>query len=435
MNEVIAIPALTTKYGDLKTYRKTTLDNGVRIVTEEIPFLQSVSLGIWVRSGSRFEQPAVNGICHFIEHMLFKGTERRSAFTIAKEIDSVGGVLNAFTSKELTAFYCRILSENLELAIDLLSDIFLNASFPEEEIEREKQVICQEIHQMEDNPEDLVHEILGIRFWRDDPLGQPILGTIPSIVKLDRDTIVGFKRNYYTPEETVVCAAGNIEHNRFVDLVEKQMCGFPRGSAQVRTTAAKTDSSANVVERDLEQVHVCLAAVGPSAVDESRHAAYILNTVLGGGMSSKLFQEVREKRGLAYSVYSYLSSFSDTGIFGIYAGCDPERLEELMQIMGKETLELSENITDEDIVTAKSQIRGNIILAMESTESRMNRLAKGEFYFGRHIPLDEIISSLENVTRNDLHATGEQVINSGRFTVVALGPVSPDTDLFSLFGS
>ncbi|MGO9570130.1 MAG: M16 family metallopeptidase [Desulfomonilaceae bacterium] len=435
MNQGIVIPPLATKYGDLNTYRKTTLDNGLRVVTEAMPYLQSVSLGIWVRSGSRFEQPAVNGICHFIEHMLFKGTERRSAFTIAKEIDSVGGVLNAFTSKELTSFYCRILSENLELAMDLLSDIFLNASFPEEEIEREKQVICQEIHQMEDNPEDLVHEILGIRFWRDDPLGQPILGTLTNIAKLDRDTLVGFKRNNYTPEETIVCAAGNIEHNRFVDLVEKQMSGFPRGSAQARTTAPRTDSSANVVERDLEQVHVCLAAVGPSAVDESRHAAYILNTILGGGMSSKLFQEVREKRGLAYSVYSYLSSFSDTGIFGIYAGCDPERLEELMHTMGKETLELSKSITEEDIVTAKSQIKGNIILAMESTDSRMNRLAKGEYYFGRQISLDEIITSMENVTASDLQATGEQVINSDRFTIVALGPVSPDTDLFNLFGS
>jgi predicted Zn-dependent peptidase len=435
MTEGIVIPPLVSKYGDFNTYRKTTLDNGVRIVTEEIPYLQSVSLGIWVRTGSRFEQPSVNGICHFIEHMLFKGTERRSAFTIAKEIDSVGGVLNAFTSKEMTAFYCRILSENLELAVDLLNDIFLNASFPEDEIEREKQVICQEIHQMEDNPEDLVHEILGIRFWHDDPLGQPILGTLTNIAKLDRDTLVGFKRSYYTPEETIVCAAGNIEHDRFVDLVEKQMRGFSKGSTQATPSVPKNDSSATVVERDLEQVHACVAFAAPSAIDESRHAAYILNTILGGGMSSKLFQEVREKRGLAYSVYSYLSSFSDAGIFGIYAGCDPERLEELMQIMGKETLELSETITEEDIVTAKSQIKGNIILAMESTDSRMNRLAKGEYYFGRHIPLDEIINSMENVSPSELRATGEQLINSDCFTIVALGPVSPDTNLFKLFGS
>ncbi len=435
MTKGIVIPQSVSKYGDFNTYRKTTLDNGVRIVTEEIPYLQSVSLGIWVRSGSRFEQPSLNGICHFIEHMLFKGTERRSAFTIAKEIDSVGGVLNAFTSKEMTAFYCRILSENLELAMDLLSDIFLNPSFPEDEIEREKQVICQEIHQMEDNPEDLVHEILGIRFWHDDPLGQPILGTLTNIDKLDRDTLVGFKRNCYTPEETVVCAAGNIEHDRFVDLVEKQMRGFPRGSTQATPSAPKSDASATVVERDLEQVHVCVASAAPSAVDERRHAAYILNTILGGGMSSKLFQEVREKRGLAYSVYSYLSSFSDTGIFGIYAGCDPERLEELMQIMGKETLELSKTVTEEEIVSAKSQIKGNIILAMESTDSRMNRLAKSEYYFGRLIPLDEIISSLENVTPSDLHKTAEQLINPDRFTIVALGPVPTDTDLFKLFGS
>jgi predicted Zn-dependent peptidase len=435
MNQRIVIPPSATKYEDFNTYRKTTLDNGVRIITEEMPYLQSVSLGIWVRSGSRFEQPAVNGICHFIEHMLFKGTERRSAFTIAKEIDSVGGVLNAFTSKELTSFYCRILSENLELAMDLLSDIFLNASFPDDEIEREKQVICQEIHQMEDNPEDLVHEILGIRFWRDDPLGQPILGTIPNIEKLDRDTIIGFKRKNYTPEETVICAAGKVEHDRFVDLVEKQMRGFVRGTAQRAPVSPKTESSAIVVERDLEQVHVCLASAAPGAVDDRRHAAYILNTILGGGMSSKLFQEIREKRGLAYSVYSFLSSFSDTGIFGIYAGCDPDRLEELLRTMGKETLDLTKSITDEDIVTAKSQIKGNIILAMESTDSRMNRLAKGEYYFGRYVSLDEIIGSMEKVTANELCAIGEQIINSGRFTIVALGPVSPDTELFNLFAT
>lgn len=214
MKQNIVTPSHVS-YEAINSYRKTTLDNGVRIITEQIPYLQSVSLGIWVRSGSRFEQPEVNGICHFIEHMLFKGTEKRSAFVIAKEIDAVGGVLNAFTSKEMTSFYCKVLNENLELAVDLLNDIFLNASFPEDEIEREKQVICQEIHQMEDSPEDLVHEILGIQFWKDDPLGQPILGTVPSVVGLDRHTMVSFKTDYYTPDETIICAAGNSNTTRW----------------------------------------------------------------------------------------------------------------------------------------------------------------------------------------------------------------------------
>ncbi|MBI5249224.1 MAG: insulinase family protein [Desulfomonile tiedjei] len=424
---------MTSEYKELTNYQKTTLDNGVRVITETVPYVQSISMGIWVHSGSRYERPEVNGICHFIEHMLFKGTDKRSAFTIAKEIDSVGGVLNAFTSKELTSFYCRVLSENTELAVDLLADIFLNASFPDDEIEREKQVVCQEIHQLEDSPEDLVHEILGIRFWRDDPLGQPILGTIPNIVKLDRNTLVGFKNQYYTPDETLICAAGKLEHDAFVQLVERHTGKFPRSKADVYKIQPKSDASAHVEERDLEQVHVCIGMDGPSAVDPRRHAGYILNAVLGGGMSSRLFQEVREKRGLAYAVYSFLSSFSDTGIFGIYAGCDPERLQELLNIMGKETLELSRSITADDVSTAKSQIKGNIILAMESTDSRMNRLAKGEYYFGRRVGVDEILAALEAVTLDELRETADWMINEGRYTIVAVGPVGKDTDLFGYF--
>jgi predicted Zn-dependent peptidase len=424
---------LTPKNEDLANYKKTTLNNGVRVITETLPYAQSVSMGIWVHSGSRFEQPEVNGICHFIEHMLFKGTDKRSAFTIAKEIDQVGGVLNAFTSKELTAFYCRVLSENTELAVDLLADIFLNPSFPEDEIEREKQVVCQEIHQLEDCPEDLVHEILGIRFWRGDPLGQPILGTIPNIVKLDRNTLVGFKNNYYTPDETLVCAAGKLDHEPFVEMIERSMGNFPRAQVDFTRIQPKTESSGHIEERDLEQVHVCVGMEGPSAVDPRRHAGYLLNAILGGGMSSRLFQEVREKKGLAYSVYSFLSSFSDTGIFGIYAGCEAERLEELLNIMGKETLGLARSITEEDVAIAKSQIKGNIILAMESSDSRMNRLAKGEYYFGRHVGVQEIIECMEAVTIENLRETADWMIAEGRYTIVAVGPVAQDTDLFGYF--
>ena len=424
---------IQSKYADPSAYHKTTLENGVTIVTEALPHMQSVSLGVWVRSGSRFEVPALNGICHFIEHMVFKGTERRSAVTIAKEIDSVGGALNAFTSKELTAFYCRVLNENVELASDLLTDIFLNPSFPEDEIEREKQVICQEIAQLEDSPEDLVHEILGTRFWRDDPLGQPILGTIPNIVGMDRDTMVAFKQEHYTARDTLVCAAGNLEHDRFVDLMQTGLGRLLNGTPRKRWEPAKCESSAHVVESDLEQVHVCLAVEGPSGVDETRHAAYLLNAMLGGGWSSRLFQEVREKRGLAYTVYSFLSSFSDTGMFGIYAGCEPARLEELLTTIGRETFQLASNMTEEDLRTAKSHVKGNLILAMESTDARMNRLAKGEHYFGRYVSLDEIIDALEVVTLRDLTGLADQMLNQGKYSIVALGPIAEDTDLFGYF--
>ena len=414
------------------TFKKTVLDNGVRIVTEEVPYLQSVSLGIWIRSGSRFEAPDVNGICHFIEHMLFKGTDRRSAFTIAKEIDGVGGVLNAFTSKEMTSFYCRVLNENVELAADLLSDIFLNSSFPEDEIEREKQVVFHEIYQMEDNPEDLVHELLGMRFWKNDPLGQPILGSIPTIEKFDRDTVMQFKSDHYGPMETVVCAAGKLNHQHIIDLFAEPMGRLSTTRLQPIPEGTACLSSAHVETRDLEQVHVCMGMRSPSAVDEKRHAAYILNSILGGGMSSRLFQEIREKRGLAYSVYSFLSSFSNTGIFGIYAGCEPDRLEELLSVAGNESFGLSASLTEEEIQTAKSQIRGNLILALESSEARMNRLAKGEYYFGRYMTLDEIIGALEKVTTAELKDIAREMIDPSCLAMVALVPIDEKIDLFGL---
>jgi len=425
---------LAPRYQDLKDYRKTVLDNGVRIVTEKIPYFQSVSLGIWVRSGSRFEQPPLNGICHFIEHMLFKGTDRRSAYTIACEIDSVGGALNAFTSKEFTSFYCRVLHENLEMAVDLLADIFLNASFPEEEIEREKLVVCQEIHQMEDSPEDLVHELLGIRFWRDNPLGQPILGTVPNIVNLNRETLVGFKTECYSPDQTVISAAGNLDHDRFVDMVAEQMNRLTKGTP-LRTPVAPSATSAGHLEiKDLEQTHVCVGAEGPGAISEKRHAAYLLHSILGGGMSSRLFQEIREKRGLAYSVYSFMSSFSDTGLFGIYAACDPDRVKELLAVTSEETMKLCAGITDEEIRTAKNQLRGGILLSMESSEARMNRLAKSEYYFSRYVPFPEVIEALQAVTRSDLEDVCREMIEQNSFTVVVLGPVEENFDLSGYFG-
>ncbi|MFZ5867312.1 MAG: M16 family metallopeptidase [Thermodesulfobacteriota bacterium] len=424
---------LHTRYEETNTYRKTVLDNDLRVITEEVPHMKSVSMGIWVRCGSRFEQPALNGICHFIEHMLFKGTQRRSAFDIAREMDSVGGILNAFTSKELTAFYGKVLGEDLELAVDLLSDLFINSSFPEEEIDREKQVICQEINQLEDSPEELVHEILGNRLWQGSPLGQPVLGTIPTVLSIQRDSIINFKDGAYAPAETLVCAAGSVNHDRFVELIEKHMGSLPQGPARNSHPKPAVEPSSQVIARDLEQVHVCLGLEGPSAVDDKRHAGHILNTILGGGMSSRLFQEVREKKGLAYSIYSYLSSVSDTGIFAVYAGCDPGRVEELLTILKKETTDLAGSLTEEEIRTAKNQMRGNIVLSMESSDSRMHRLAKSEFYFGRYITVDEIIGALERVTPKKLAETARQLFGPGRCSLVALGPVDETDEIFRLF--
>lgn len=415
------------------TFRKTVLSNGVRILTERISYLKSVSMGIWVRSGSRVEEENLNGISHFLEHMIFKGTDRRTALQIAKEIDSVGGILNAFTSKELTSFYCKVLSENTELASDLLTDIYLNASFPDEEIEREKQVVYQEIHQLEDSPEDSIHEMLCARFWEGESFGRPILGTLDNVLSLNRDKIIKFKRDNYVPLETLVCAAGDVDHDRFVDLIKDRLESLENGSPRKPQFKPKNIPGSLIQEKDLEQVHVCLAVEGPSATEEDRHAGYIFNALFGGGMSSRLFQEVREKRGLAYSVYSFFSTYSDTGMLGIYASTEPKRFEELLDVIGKETLRTPDTITSDELQMAKNQIRGNVILAMESPEARMNRLAKGEIHFGKYISLDQIINDIDKVTLQELREFAYRLIKPGNLTATALGPISGSKDILSYF--
>ncbi len=425
--------SLSRNSSDLNGYRKSVLSNGVRVISDTSRHVQSVSLGIWVRAGSRFEPPQLNGISHFIEHMLFKGTPTRDAFTIAKEIESVGGVLNAFTSKEFTAYYCKILKEDLQLAIEVLTDIFLNSIFPDDEIVREKQVICQEIHQMEDNPEELIHELWGTKFWSAHALGQPVLGTIPNILSIDRETLIHYKTDHYPPTETMVVAAGNLDHEVLLELIAQKMHTLYSTTPRSETNGAKGVSSCHIEPRDLEQVHLCIGTNAPSAVDESRYAAYILNTILGGGMSSRLFQEIREKRGLAYSVYSFLSSVSDSGMLGIYLGCDPERFEDVVDCTGQVARELFRSVTTQEIDMAKNQIRGNILLALESSDAQMNRLAKEEYYFGRRIALEEIMATLGNVTESEITEVAENILNQDTFTLVALGPVKQDIDLRGLF--
>lgn len=424
---------LSSHSTDLNSYRKSVLPNGVRVISDTAQHVQSVSLGIWVRTGSRFEPPPLNGISHFIEHMLFKGTPSRDACAIAKEIDSVGGLLNAFTSKEFTAYYCKILKEDLSLAVDVLTDIFLNSIFPDEEIVREKQVICQEIHQMEDSPEDLIHELWGTKFWSTHALGQPVLGTIPNILSIDRDTLLNYKNNHYTPAETIVVAAGNLDHETLLGLISQSMENLPTTSASQDGNGARGVASCHIESRDLEQVHLCIGTNAPSAVDQDRYAAYVLNTILGGGMSSRLFQEIREKRGLAYSVYSFLSSVSDSGMLGIYLGCDPERFEEVVECTGHVAREISRSLTSQEIEMAKSQIKGNILLALESSDAQMNRLAKEEYYFGRRVPLDEITSSLADTTSREVIEVAERILDQDTFAFVALGPVEQGVDIRGLF--
>jgi predicted Zn-dependent peptidase len=420
------IEAADHTFNDPCAYRKTVLQNGLRIVTEEIPYFRSVAIGIWVGVGSRFESRPENGISHFIEHMLFKGTERRSAFDISKEIDLLGGGLNAFTGKEFTSFYCRVLGEHLPRALDLLADIFLHSTFPTEEIEQEKSVVCQEIGLLDDSPEELIHEIVAEAFWRGHPLSQPILGTTDNIVSLSRDDVMRFRSKGYTPRNTVVAAAGRLTHEDFVDLVEARSVFFQNESSAPLSAAPPPPPQSRIQsqERDLEQVHLCLGAPAPGSVDERRHAFYLLNAALGGGMTSRLFQEVREKRGLAYSVYSYIAGFSDCGMTGVYAGFDPSRLDELMEVVSREIRRLPSTISQDDLETARTQIQGAALLGLESSEARMNRLARNEHTFGRYVPIEETLAGLDAVTLDTLRQEAERLSHDGPWTVAGLGPLS-----------
>ncbi len=415
------------------TFQKTVLNNGVRILTEDLPYLKSVSLGIWVRTGSRVEENSLNGISHFLEHMVFKGTARRNARQIAKEIDSIGGSLNAFTSKEFTSFFCRVLSDELSIGADVLTDIYLNASFPEEEMEREKQVVCQEILQMEDSPEDLIHELFTMRFWQGDPFGRPVIGTMNNVISFDRETVIKFKRDNYIPIETIICAAGNLNHEELVDLVKDGMGSLKNGSHRKQQPRPKNAPGSLINEKDLEQVHVCVGVEGPSAKYDDRNVAYLLNALFGGGMSSRLFQEVREKRGLAYNVYTFFSCYSDTGMIGIYASTEPNRFEELLDVMGKETLKVADTITSDELEMAKNQLRGTIIIANESAESRIGRIVKGEIFYGRYISLDEIIHDIEKVTLKEIRDFASRIFKPGAYTATALGQIPNSMDILSYF--
>jgi len=317
-------------------YEKTILSNGIRVITETIPFLKSVSIGLWVMTGSRDEQPDENGISHFIEHLLFKGTERRTAFDIAKEIDSVGGTLNAFTGREYTCFYAKVIDKNLPLAIDLLSDIFLHSRMDEKDVEKERMVILQEIKMVEDTPDDYVHDLFNRTCWGDHPLGFPICGTANQVQSFRRDQIEHFFKVNYQADRIIVCAAGNLEHQKVVDLIGKtfgQLTTSDRARERVKPPSISTT---HISKRDLEQVHFCLGTHGLHYNHSLRFASYVLNTILGGGMSSRLFQEIRENRGLAYSVYSYLPTYIDTVLVVVYAGTDEKSFEEAFQLILRE---------------------------------------------------------------------------------------------------
>jgi predicted Zn-dependent peptidase len=404
---------------------KTVLSNGVRILSQKMPHVQSISMGVWVGVGSRDETDAENGLSHFIEHMIFKGTRKRSAYEIAKAFDAIGGYTNAFTSMENTCYHAKVMVNHLETMSEILMDIFLNSLFDEEEIEKERPVIFQEIGMQEDTPDEYVHQLAARAFWGEDPLGRSILGTRENILQFDSNAIRRFFENRYRPDRIVVTAVGHIDHQRLVDVVRPSFETIQPGTPQPDRTAPLGHFHVGLHPKDLEQVHICLNARGISTTNPKRYVSSLMNTLLGGNMSSRLFQEIREQRGLAYSVYSFVSAFMDAGMLGAYAGVDPDRTFETVDLMLKTLDSLTDRpVTDEELQHAKEFTKGNLLMASESTENQMVRLAQGEFHFGRYTPLQEILDGIDRVTPADICNFAAETFVRNQMTLTLHGPVA-----------
>lgn len=404
--------------------QKTTLKNGIRIITERVADFQSVSIGVWVNIGSRDEKIEQSGVSHFIEHLFFKGTKKRTARDIAREIESVGGILNAFTGKEYTCFYAKVLADDLPVAVDLLSDIFLNSRFDLKEIEKERQVVLQEIKMVEDTPDDLVHDIFAGNFWKGHSLARPILGSSGTISKMKRNAIIKYVTNTYVPHTIIITAAGNLNHDKLVSLL-KPFEEFSPAHRFERNIAPPKPSSFTVLEnKKLEQVHICLGVPSPAQFDADRYKAYLLNTIIGGSMSSRLFQEIREKRGLAYSVYSYLNLYTDTGSLVVYAGVSANNVTETIDLILEEFKKMRRKpVTTDELSIAKEQLKGGMLLGLETTENRMSKLAKDEIYFKRTVPVKEIIKEIGKVKPHDIMELADRLFDADTIGVAALGSV------------
>jgi predicted Zn-dependent peptidase len=415
------------KMTEPSSFAKTILDNGIRILSHEMPDHRSASIGIWVENGSRHETAPENGISHFVEHLLFKGTERRTAAQIAEEMDAVGGVINAFTAKEHTCYYAKVLDENLPLAIDLLTDIFLHSKFDEEEIERERSVILQEISQAEDTPDDYVHDLFSLDLFQDHPIGRPICGTAATVNRFKRDDFVRFFRSRYRPSRVIVAAAGHLRHGEIVSEMAARLGSIDDGGddgvgALNGWGLPELRHGVFPHSKSLEQAHLCMGVQGLSQAHPQRYVGYVLNTLLGGGMSSRLFQEIREKRGKAYSVYSFSSAYRDVGYFGVYAGTSVDSTEEVVELIIKELKALANSgVSEDELRRTQGQLVGSMMLGLESTDSWMSHIARNEIYHGRTISTDDICQGIRAVTRADVIELARQLFRSGALTLSLLG--------------
>lgn len=413
-------------------FRKYQLENGIPLVVERIENVRSVTLGIWVKVGSRIEPSGKNGISHFLEHMFFKGTKKRSARDIAVDIDSVGGDLNAFTSRETTTFYVKVLDEHMERGIDLLTDIFLHSTFPEDDIEKEKRIIKEEIKMVEDTPDDYIHDLFYQDVWGGSGIGQPILGNRDTIKSFNREDIMSHIRKYYGTRDTVIACAGNFNPQKLLDMLNHSLGSLRSGSEPDMGSFPLFRPVTSVYTKDLSEVHVCLGVESISQVSKERYALYILNAILGASVSSRLFQEIREKRGLAYSIYSFVASYIDTGLWGVYAGTAKKRALEVIELIAREIRGLNNTITVSELKKSKDQIKGNLIMALESMSSRMQNLARQEIYHGRHFSPDEIIREVDAVTLEQVKELLERLVHEKAFALTLLGPVS-EKDVKGIF--
>jgi predicted Zn-dependent peptidase len=415
---------------DGSTIRRTVLPGGLRVITESMPTVRSVAFGVWVGVGSRDETPGLAGASHFLEHLLFKGTKRRNALDIAAVMDAVGGEMNAFTAKEYTCFYARVLDSDLPLAVDVVSDMVTSSLIAPADVESERGVILEEIAMHDDAPDDIVHDAFAKAIFGDHPLGRPVLGSVDSISAVSRTSINGYYKRRYKPGQMVVSVAGNVDHARVVRLVRKAFGPMLEAAGSAAPAEPRQPRSGppvvggvRVTRRPTEQANLVLGTGGLARGDDRRFALGVLNNALGGGMSSRLFQEVRERRGLAYSVYSYHSQYADTGLFGVYAGCAPSRVREVLALCREQIdLVVTKGITAEEIARGKGQLKGSLVLGLEDTSSRMHRIGKGELVHGEQLTVDEVIGRIDAVTMDDVRAVAADVLDGSTLGLAVIGP-------------
>jgi predicted Zn-dependent peptidase len=415
-------------------YHKTVLENGVKILSERMEHIRSISLGIWVGVGSRDEIKRENGISHFVEHMIFKGTRNRSGLQIAKELDAIGGLSNAFTGKEHTCYHSKVLDKHLSTLAEILSDIFLNSIFDPQDMDRERQVILQEINMMEDTPEDCIHVLFNRLCWVDHPLGMCVLGTDETVSNIRKETIVDYIDRFYTPSRIIITAAGNIEHDALVAHFEPLFNSIKMSNEDPPRSIPHVHADICCQWKDLEQVHICLGGKAPNLSSDMRFAGAVLNTILGGNMSSRLFQEIRERRGLAYSLYSFLSAYMDTGLMGVYVGTEPSQVNQVLEIVNREIRKLRDGeISKSDLSAAVEHLMGGVLLGAENTDVRMMRLAKNDYVFGRYVSYDQLVARLQEVTVDQMVAVAQDTFHNDEVSLVTLGPTKrEDLDLACL---